>query len=210
MRYIANASGQVLEVSFGAVIVCGGRKCTEYTGEVPDGYDSLIDWFTAEGDKLHRWQIVNGNLQRIENAAEPEVFTPFGLSKVWENKTPAETFGEQTIGPAFASGEMALVVFAEGVDAATRCSVLVRYGENSRMLGMYGNTLTHRRVKVKKEGVTVYAGNRMLTYGTWTPEDKVLVPVALYKVTGIVEPTNVSEIRAICGDFMCGEVVAGQ
>ena len=71
MRYIADSSGYVKEVSFGADIVCGGQECTEYTGAVPSGYASLEAWFCSEVEKLYRWKIVSGNLTLDSAAAAP-------------------------------------------------------------------------------------------------------------------------------------------
>ena len=79
MRYIANDDGYLLEVSFGAEIYCNGRGCTEYTGAVPEGYDSLADWFTQECDKFYRWHIVAGNLTKDNNAASPENLPNFKI-----------------------------------------------------------------------------------------------------------------------------------
>lgn len=73
MRYIVDESGYLKEVSFGAVIACGGQSCTAYTGSVPDGYSSLADWYCQENDKLYRWMIVDGELTLDDSAAEPEV-----------------------------------------------------------------------------------------------------------------------------------------
>ena len=71
MRYIANSSGYLLQVSFGATIQCNGKTCTAYTGGVPEGYDSLADWFSQEAEKLYRWKIVNGELTLDSSAAAP-------------------------------------------------------------------------------------------------------------------------------------------
>lgn len=71
MRYIADANGYVKEVSFGAIIACSSDSCTEYIGNVPSGYSSLIDWFTREGETLHRWKIVANNLTLDPSAPEP-------------------------------------------------------------------------------------------------------------------------------------------
>lgn len=71
MRYIADANGYLKEVSFGATIECNGAGCTEYTGSVPSGYDSLVAWFVAEADKLYRWKIVNGELTLDSTATAP-------------------------------------------------------------------------------------------------------------------------------------------
>lgn len=76
MRYIANASGYLREVSFGADITCGGTDCTEYTGAVPTGYTSLENWYCQEGEKLYRWKIVDGQLTMDSAAAAPAESMP--------------------------------------------------------------------------------------------------------------------------------------
>ena len=81
MRYIADDNGYLLEVSFGAMIYCNGRGCTEYTGPVPTGYTDLIEWFTEECDKLYRWHIVEGVLTMDANAVAPaDADWPLGLA----------------------------------------------------------------------------------------------------------------------------------
>lgn len=82
MRYIANDNGYLQEVSFGAMIQCGGRGCTEYTGGVPAGYDSLADWFAQECGQLHKWRIVAGQLVEDPDAPEPEEAK--GVRLLWE------------------------------------------------------------------------------------------------------------------------------
>lgn len=77
MRYITNDSGYLLDVSFGADIVCGGKECAAYTGSIPDGYSSLADWYMQECDKLYRWKVVGGELTLDGSATAPEV--------EWEN-----------------------------------------------------------------------------------------------------------------------------
>lgn len=185
MRYIANDSGQVLEVSFGATIVCGGRECTEYTGVVPDGYDSLTDWFAQEGDKLHRWKIVDGNLVEQADAPEPAAPGPFAMTKVWTNSSASSNFGATTVSLSFSSSEKALIYFAEGTDAAGRVPLIADYGITCRVMGKYGNYITNRGAKVTADGVTFTAGNRMMTYGEWSENNKVLIPVVIYKITGV-------------------------
>lgn len=102
MRYIADDNGYLLEVSFGAIIIYNDCSCTEYTGGVPSGYDNLVDWFAKEGDKLHRWHIVEGELTLDENAPEPEVYVPpvaptCKWVPLWENASPNSVFSEQTM-----------------------------------------------------------------------------------------------------------------
>jgi len=60
VRYILDDLGFVEEVSFGGIIECNNKTCTEYTGEVPEGYDSLIDWF--EKANIRAYKIEDGNL----------------------------------------------------------------------------------------------------------------------------------------------------
>lgn len=71
MRYITDSNGYIKELSFGATITCGGSECTEYTGSIPDGYESLEDWYLAECDKLYRWQIIGGELTLDKDAEAP-------------------------------------------------------------------------------------------------------------------------------------------
>ena len=62
MRYIADDNGYLLGVAFGCEIECGGKTCTEYTGAVPSGYNTLVDWHAANIDTLNRWHVVGGVL----------------------------------------------------------------------------------------------------------------------------------------------------
>lgn len=71
MRYIANDQNYVTAVTFGAGIVYNDCACTEYTGTIPSGWNSLDDWYFDEGDKLWRWKIVNGNLKMDPTAEAP-------------------------------------------------------------------------------------------------------------------------------------------
>lgn len=74
MRYIVNSNGYLQEVSFGAEIRCGNQNCTEYTGGVPTGYDSLEEWFIENIEKLYQWRIVSGELTIDSTATAPEDF----------------------------------------------------------------------------------------------------------------------------------------
>ena len=71
MRYIVDAAGYVKNISFGGLISCGGVNCAEYTGAIPEGYDSLEEWFLAECENLYRWKIVDGNLTIDDEAEAP-------------------------------------------------------------------------------------------------------------------------------------------
>lgn len=74
MRYIINESNHVTAVTFGAGIVYNDYACVEYTGSVPPGWETLDDWYFDEGDKLWRWQIVDGDLTLDENAVAPKEY----------------------------------------------------------------------------------------------------------------------------------------
>lgn len=88
MRYITDDNGYVREVSFGADIACENKGCTEYTGLVPSGYSSLMDWFTREGGNLHHWQIVSGNLTRANSTTSryEERNVEYITSEFWDGK----------------------------------------------------------------------------------------------------------------------------
>lgn len=56
MRYELDDEGYILHVFFG----CFSGLCTEYTGEVPEGYETLSLW--AENANIRAYRIVEGNL----------------------------------------------------------------------------------------------------------------------------------------------------
>lgn len=62
MRYILNGEGYLYQVSFGAEISCSLGNCTEYIGDIPEGYETLQEWHDKEIEKLNAWKIVDGNL----------------------------------------------------------------------------------------------------------------------------------------------------
>lgn len=69
MRYILNSEGYIFDVSFGAEIECSLGTCTEYKGKVPDGYETIEEWFSGESERLNAWKIVDGDLVFDENRA---------------------------------------------------------------------------------------------------------------------------------------------
>lgn len=90
MRIITDSDGRVLDVSFGALISCGGQDGADYTGTVPTGYTSLEDWFIKEADKLYRWTVVDGELTLDSSAVAPTDKLPAadyvieqGTSGIW-------------------------------------------------------------------------------------------------------------------------------
>ena len=71
MRYIINDKSYVLAVSFGCELSFADCDCTEYTGKVPSGWNSLEEWYEDEGGNLWRWKIVGGNLTLDSSAVAP-------------------------------------------------------------------------------------------------------------------------------------------
>lgn len=56
MRYELDSSGYISKVFFG----CKSGKCTAYSGTVPSGYSSLVDW--SNRANIRAYKIVSGNL----------------------------------------------------------------------------------------------------------------------------------------------------
>lgn len=69
MRYILTSDGYIDEISFDNIIECKDNTCTKYTGTIPDGYTSLVEWHKTEclNNRLNAWKIVDGNLVFDEN-----------------------------------------------------------------------------------------------------------------------------------------------
>lgn len=72
MRYIVDSNNYVTAISFGTEMEYADCICTEYTGMVPSGWDTLEAWYFDEGDKLWRWQIIDGELVMDATATAPE------------------------------------------------------------------------------------------------------------------------------------------
>lgn len=92
MRYITDADGYVVSVSFGGYIECDWGGCTEYTGEVPTGYDSIDQWYLTECEQLWKWKIVDGSL-----VYDPDAVLPEEPEKPEEPETPEEEPGDVVV-----------------------------------------------------------------------------------------------------------------
>lgn len=62
LRYILDKDGYVCHASLGGLIICDLGECTEYKGEVPDGYETIEEWHDKEIERLNSWKVVNGDL----------------------------------------------------------------------------------------------------------------------------------------------------
>lgn len=68
MRYEIDNKNYIVNVYFG----CYGTECIEYTGDIPENYETLTLW--AENENINAWKIVDGNLVFDANkAAELEL-----------------------------------------------------------------------------------------------------------------------------------------
>lgn len=67
LRYILDKNGYVCHASLGGYVVCNLGECTEYKGEVPDGYSTIESWYDGELERLNAWKVIEGNLVYDEN-----------------------------------------------------------------------------------------------------------------------------------------------
>lgn len=132
------------------------------------------------------------------------------IAKVWTNGSPSVAFAEQTLDIPFETNEMAIVFFADGTDARAQSFILAEYGHTSRAIGRYASRLTLRGVKVQSDGLYIEGGSRMTTYGEWSNSNEVMIPMSVYKLCGVTDTADAADVHATCGEFLCGEVVAGQ
>ena len=59
MRYILDDLGYI-EVVSSYLMACNNKSCTEYTGTIPEGYETLEEW--AINSNIRAYKIVDGNL----------------------------------------------------------------------------------------------------------------------------------------------------
>lgn len=141
MRIITDSDGRVLDVSFGALISCGGQDGTDYTGTVPTGYTSLEDWFIKEADKLYRWTVVDGELTLDSSAVAPvdlpvaDYIVERGTSGIWTyekwNSGKAVCWGTSDL-PASTTPELKVVLPFNMAD--TKYVVSLTPGHNASVL----------------------------------------------------------------------------
>lgn len=72
MRYVVDENNYVKAISFGTIMEYNECVCVEYAGSVPSGWNDLEAWYFDEGNKLWRWQIVDGELVTDESAVPPD------------------------------------------------------------------------------------------------------------------------------------------
>lgn len=64
MQYIVDDDKYLLHISFGSVVKYGDKTSEEYTGDIPEGYDSLEEWFIEVNgnEALNAWKVVDSTL----------------------------------------------------------------------------------------------------------------------------------------------------
>lgn len=91
MRYILDDNGYIDSVSC-TPFECKNKGCQEYTGTVPTGYNSLVEWVTTAN--IRTYKIVEGNLV-YDEAREAELENELKKCNVlWEG---AELLGASQI-----------------------------------------------------------------------------------------------------------------
>lgn len=85
MRYILNDSGYIEEISFTHGIVCNNKTCIEYTGSVPEGYESLAEW--SDNANINAYKIVDENL--VYDSTEDT-----RLQNLWASQQKTNVSGE--------------------------------------------------------------------------------------------------------------------
>ena len=83
MRYILDDNGYIEEIIFGGMIDCNNKSCTEYIGDIPTGYTSLIEW--ADNANIRAYTIIDNNLV-YDSAKDIELKEKWAIEKA--NNTP--------------------------------------------------------------------------------------------------------------------------
>lgn len=83
MRYILDDNGYIEEIIFGGMIDCNNKSCTEYIGDIPSGYTSLIEW--ADNANIRAYKIENNNLT-YDSDKDNDLITKWATEKA--NNTP--------------------------------------------------------------------------------------------------------------------------
>ena len=78
MRYILDNEGYIELIAFGSYIECNDKSCTEYTGIIPEGYESLCEW--ADNANIQAYYLVDGNLTYDSDKDEE-------LQRKWEEES---------------------------------------------------------------------------------------------------------------------------
>ena len=210
MRYTLDNEGYILKVNWG----CTTGECTEYTGTIPSGYDSLEDWFNNA--EIRAYKIVDGNLVYDENRAN-ELQAAYELeteentlaTHKWVNNRLEKTesvvideFGENVSGSSLVileeSGDYEIPETTVSSSSITEVNLV---SSNKNLLGINAITETVNGVEItvnadgtiKLNGTSTGAVEFTLN-GTSTNEEMLfLIKNGIeYAVSGLVNNTSLS------------------
>lgn len=183
MRYIAADTGRLLYVSFGADIACDGQECTEYTGEIPEGYASLEAWYVAELETFYRWKVVDGQLTLDESAVAPKEGAPVTIYRCWTNSNIASSFAAQDIDTGITDGDLYMVTYAYGTTILAQKCVIAPMGKSARMDGVGAGTSSIEVVR------TVSSSGGVLSFGSGykngAADNSLIIPARIYVIKGV-------------------------
>lgn len=200
MRYILDSNGYVESVSC-TPIVCNDKGCTEYTGNVPDGYSSLEEWATTANVKAYK--VVNGQLV-YDSAKDTELqalyeseSNAYGLKlkTLWTNPSPTADFPAQSINLSSSDYDYLIFVYKfyppYTPNMGQHCSVFVPKGYgcvltdagNFGISGNYNNTAAYRR-QIERVSDTRYdaklCGISISVSPYWKDANNYLIPLFVY------------------------------
>ena len=86
MRYILDDNGYIDSVSC-TPFNCKDKNCTEYTGAIPSGYDTLEEW--AQSANIRAYKLVEGNLtfDAAKNTELEALWALQGKKILWQGVT---------------------------------------------------------------------------------------------------------------------------
>lgn len=111
MRYILNDSGFIEAVSFNNIMICNNKTCTEYTGTIPTGYESLAEW--NENANINAYKIVDGNL--VFDSDEDT-----RLQNLWATQKGGGTSGDSSVIESGSNDNGNWIKWADGTMMCTR------------------------------------------------------------------------------------------
>lgn len=190
MRYILDNNGYIEEIIFGGMIDCNNKSCTEYIGDIPEGYTSLVEW--ADNANIRAYKITDNNLV-YDSAKDIELQEKWKIEEVkerpfvmWTNPNPNENFEKQHINLSTDDYDMYEVFYRETTTSGVVLSVKGIAGQSVLLSSPYGyeNKVATRgfyRVQGKKKEfnieVAYFGGNK-------TANNSYLIPLYIigYKI----------------------------
>ena len=133
MRYILDDNGYIESVSC-TPIVCNNKGCTEYTGNVPEGYSSIEEWATTAN--VRAYKVVNGQLV-YDSAKDTE------LSEKYKKESYTYSTTEQKIGTWIDGKPIYRRSFAGNTGTSAQVVITSAYNNNTiRVVNAYGSIRT--------------------------------------------------------------------